>query len=175
MKGGGRPNRPPNSGRTRPAGELPPRLAGVVQAEAMSRTTAAEQSMSGHRIDRHRAPSPTSTGTGRGAHVAAPAPTTVEVGAPGGPHLARGVHVEADVAGEGRVVDGHGDGAAVRRKADGVADVLLVRETPLLDALDAPFEVPEHGGVLDETRQKFQCKWTSCNQHLGNFQGDTGL
>ncbi|KAM3194988.1 hypothetical protein ACQJBY_071194 [Aegilops geniculata] len=113
---------------------------------------AAEQAMSGHRIDRLSAPdlqAPGAIPVG-GAHVAAPAPAAVEVGAPGRPHLVRGVHVEVDIAGKGRVIDGHSDGDAVCGKADNVTDVLLVRAPPLPDALGATFEVPEHGVVLDD-------------------------
>ncbi|KAM3239855.1 hypothetical protein ACQJBY_053506 [Aegilops geniculata] len=113
---------------------------------------AAEQSMSGHRIDRLSTPdlqAPGAIPVG-GAHVAAPAPTAVEVGAPGRPHLVRGVHVEVDIAGEGRVVDGHRDSDAICGKANNVTDVLLVRVPPLPDALGATFEVMEHGVVLGD-------------------------
>lgn len=110
-----------------------------------------------------------------GPHVAAPAPAAVEVGAPDRPHLVRGVHVEVDVAGVGRIVDGHRDDDAVYGKADNVARVQLVRAPLLPDALGAPFEVPEHGVVLDDMRQNFQCKGASCIHHLGNFQENTGL
>uniref|UniRef100_R7W909 Uncharacterized protein n=1 Tax=Aegilops tauschii TaxID=37682 RepID=R7W909_AEGTA len=106
--------------------------------------------MSGHRIDRLSASdlqAPGAIPVG-GPHVAAPAPAAVQVGAPDRPHLVRGVHVQVDVAGEGRVVDGHRDDDAVYGKADNVADVQLVRAPPLPDALGAPFEVPEHGVVL---------------------------
>ncbi|XBI61873.1 hypothetical protein VPH35_042613 [Triticum aestivum] len=138
---------------------------------------AAEQAMSRHRIDRLSAPNlqaPVAIPIG-GAHVATPAPAAVQVGAPDRPHLVRGVHVQVDVAGEGRVIDGHRDNDAICRKADNVADVQLVRAPPLPDALGAPFEVPEHGVVLDDMRQNFQCKRANCIHHLGKFQGNTGL
>ncbi|XBI03412.1 hypothetical protein VPH35_131834 [Triticum aestivum] len=98
---------------------------------------AAEQAMSGHRIDRLSASdlqAPGAIPVG-GPHVAAPAPAAVEVGAPDRPHLVRGVHVEVDVAGEGRVVDGHRDDDAIYGKADNVARVQLVRAPLLPDAL----------------------------------------